>query len=140
MAGMLHRVVTDGTGRNAAIDQPAAGKTGTSQGFRDAWFIGYTAELVAGVWFGNDDGAPMQRVTGGRLPAKVWHDFMAAALKGHPMWPLPGLAAPELPVAQAPAEEVPEAEPAKTAVPPRLKSKPGPGFWDQVMQNIGIGR
>ena len=55
----------------------AAGKTGTSQDFRDAWFIGYRGEITAGIWFGNDDGAPMQQVTGGGLPAQVWRAFIA---------------------------------------------------------------
>ena len=58
----------------------AAGKTGTSQDNRDGWFIGYTPGLVAGVWFGNDDGAPMQAVTGGGLPARTWKAFMDQAL------------------------------------------------------------
>jgi penicillin-binding protein 1A len=86
---MLGGVMTVGTGRAAAIGRPAAGKTGTSQEFRDAWFVGVTADLVAGVWVGNDDGAPMRRVTGGGLPAEVWRTFMAGALAGTPPKPLP---------------------------------------------------
>jgi len=145
MNGMLTDVVTEGTGRNAALDRPAAGKTGTSQGFRDAWFIGYTADLVAGVWLGNDDETPMHRVTGGRLPAKVWHDFMTEALQGVPPHRLPGLEAPQPPVAQnKPAgDEAAAVEPAageRGAALRHLRQNPGAGFWDQVMQNIGIGR
>ena len=149
MSGMLRDVVTEGTGKNAALDRPAAGKTGTSQGFRDAWFIGYTADLVAGVWLGNDNQAPMQHVTGGRIPAKLWHDVMTAALAGVPPKPLPGLAAPEAPE-QAPvaragsaAEQAAVKEPAsaeQAAAIKHLRQNPGAGFWDQVMQNIGIGR
>jgi len=61
------------TGRQAALaGRPAAGKTGTSQDFRDAWFVGYTANLVTGVWFGNDDGKPTRKLTGGSLPAVAW--------------------------------------------------------------------
>ncbi len=90
---MLSEVIRSGTGRAARLDRPAAGKTGTSQDFRDAWFIGYTAQLVAGVWLGNDDGSPMRRVTGGGLPARLWRDFMASAHQGLPKLPL-GAAAP----------------------------------------------
>ncbi len=59
------------------MPRPAAGKTGTTQDYRDAWFIGYTADLVAGVWFGNDDDKPMNKVTGGSLPAQTWRRFHA---------------------------------------------------------------
>ncbi len=85
---MLAGVMARGTGRAARIGRPAAGKTGTSQGSRDAWFIGFTAELVAGVWVGNDDETPMKRVTGGGLPARIWRGFMRDALKGTPPRPL----------------------------------------------------
>lgn len=82
MHDLLTAAVADGTGRNARIGRPAAGKTGTSQGYRDAWFVGYTPELVAGVWMGNDDAAPMQGVSGGGPPALLWRDFMQQALAG----------------------------------------------------------
>ena len=78
MRGLLRAVVARGTGRAAQIDDagvPVAGKTGTSQDFRDAWFVGYTPELVAGVWLGNDDSRPMDNVTGGGAPARLWRDF-----------------------------------------------------------------
>ncbi|MFO0998020.1 MAG: penicillin-binding protein 1A [Alphaproteobacteria bacterium] len=88
MQELLTAVVTDGTGRGATIGRPAAGKTGTSQDHRDAWFIGFTAELVTGVWLGNDDGTPMRAITGGQLPARIWHDYMMAALEGIPPQPL----------------------------------------------------
>ncbi|MAU96634.1 MAG: penicillin-binding protein 1A [Fulvimarina sp.] len=102
MNAMLKRVVSSGTGRKAELDGfEAAGKTGTTQDFKDAWFMGYTAELVTGVWLGNDNGAKMKRVTGGSLPAQAWHDYMQAALKGTPNVPLPGnymLGGPEAPL------------------------------------------
>jgi penicillin-binding protein 1A len=86
---LLSGVISSGTGRAAAFGRPAAGKTGTTQDFRDAWFIGYTADLVAGVWVGNDDDSPMKGVTGGQIPARIWRDFMAVALAGTPARPLP---------------------------------------------------
>ena len=67
----------------------AAGKTGTSQDFRDAWFIGYTANLVTGVWLGNDDNSPTKKATGGGLPVEVWTRFMRAAHQGVPVASLP---------------------------------------------------
>ena len=67
----------------------AAGKTGTSQDFRDAWFIGYTANLVTGVWLGNDDNSPTRKATGGGLPVEVWTRFMRAAHQGVPVASLP---------------------------------------------------
>ena len=88
MDRMLQGVIQHGTGKAAAIGRPAAGKTGTTSDFRDAWFMGYTADLVTGVWFGNDDDSPMVKITGGALPARAWHDFMMAALKGLPARPL----------------------------------------------------
>ena len=90
MNAMMAETMVDGTARKAAFAWPAAGKTGTSQNSRDAWFVGYTANLTTGVWFGNDDGSPMKKVTGGALPAMAWHEFMVAAHEGVAMAPLPG--------------------------------------------------
>ncbi len=84
MTHMLEGVIDHGTGRAAAIGRPAAGKTGTTSDFRDALFVGYTSDLVAGVWVGNDDDTPMRHVTGGSLPAEIWRNFMLTALKGAP--------------------------------------------------------
>ena len=96
MNDLMTAVVGWGTGRGAALAHPAAGKTGTSQGFRDAWFVGFTADLVAGVWVGNDDDTPMDKVTGGSLPVRIWHDVMARALEDAPARPLPGGGVPEV--------------------------------------------
>ena len=82
MVEMLEAVITEGTGRAARTKWPAAGKTGTSQDWRDAWFIAFNRDLVAGVWLGNDNGAPMNRITGGGLPARLWARFMTAAQSG----------------------------------------------------------
>ncbi len=113
MNGMLSGVIAFGTGRAARLDRPAAGKTGTSQMYRDAWFIGYTADMVAGVWMGNDDGAPMKKITGGGLPARTWARFMTAAHVGLPPRSLPG---------QAPGPD------------------PEQGFWDRLMSGITGGK
>jgi penicillin-binding protein 1A len=91
MTGMLTRVVLQGTGRGARVGGwDVAGKTGTSQEWRDAWFIGYTAKYTAGVWVGNDDDTPMAKVTGGEMPARIFSTLMAAALKGVAPEPLSG--------------------------------------------------
>ena len=91
MNEMMAQTLTIGTAHKAALPGwPAAGKTGTSQDFRDAWFIGYTANLVTGVWLGNDDGTPTKKVTGGSLPVEIWSHFMRGALQGVPVAALPG--------------------------------------------------
>ncbi|ABS62520.1 penicillin-binding protein, 1A family [Parvibaculum lavamentivorans DS-1] len=93
MTYMLRQVMTEGTGRGAALgDRLAAGKTGTSQDYRDAWFVGYTGREVAGVWFGNDDNTPTGGASGGNFAAVAWRNYMAAAEAGQPPAPLPGAA------------------------------------------------
>src|SRR5437762_5989443 len=94
MNTMMQETLISGTARKAEIPGwVAAGKTGTSQDFRDAWFIGYTANLVTGVWLGNDDNSPTRKATGGGLPVEVWTRFMRAAHQGVPVASLPGLQA-----------------------------------------------
>lgn len=80
MNSMLMNVINNGTGRGAAIGRPAAGKTGTASDYKDAWFMGYTPDLVAGVWIGNDEATPMAKVTGGSIPARIWKGFMSKSL------------------------------------------------------------
>jgi penicillin-binding protein 1A len=89
LVAMLYGVVTQGTGRAASlVAHEAAGKTGTTQDYHDAWFVGFTADYVASVWVGNDDAKPMRGVTGGSLPAAIWRAVMTAAEKGKPSTPL----------------------------------------------------
>jgi penicillin-binding protein 1A len=91
MNAMMQQTLTMGTAHKAALPGwPAAGKTGTSQEFRDAWFIGYTGYLVTAVWLGNDDGSPTKKITGGSLPVEIWSRFMRDAHQGVPVANLPG--------------------------------------------------
>jgi len=91
MTDLLKGVILRGTGRGAAIGRPAAGKTGTSDDYRNAWFIGYTPHLSTAVWVGNDDNSPMRTVVGGTVPARIWAAFMKAALADLPPddWEIP---------------------------------------------------
>jgi penicillin-binding protein 1A len=96
MIAMMNSVVQNGTGRRAQLDGvPVAGKTGTTNGYRDAWFVGYTGNFVGAVWMGNDDYTPTKRMTGGTIPALAWHNIMAYAHQGVELRPLPGLPAPQ---------------------------------------------
>ena len=90
MNAMMQETLLTGTARKASLPGwQAAGKTGTSQDLRDAWFIGYTSHLVTGVWLGNDDNSPTKKASGGRLPVEIWSRFMRAAHQGVPPQPLP---------------------------------------------------
>ena len=127
MLDLMTANVAWGTGKGAQVEggeRPAAGKTGTSQDFRDAWFIGFTAEMVAGVWLGNDANTPMQKVTGGSLPAQLWSRIVTRALKGEPMRPLPR----ETVVAQN--------APAPSRVADRSE---GGGFIDRILNTLRGG-
>ena len=84
MVRMMEGVLTKGTATRAAFGRPAAGKTGTTQNWRDAWFVGFTPDWICGVWIGNDDQQPMNRITGGQLPAQMWRRMMVAAHLGLP--------------------------------------------------------
>jgi len=85
LTAMMYNVVAHGTGGNAGIwTHEAAGKTGTTQDSHDAWFVGFTADYVTGVWVGNDDSSPMKNVTGGTLPAAIWKTVMKTAEEGLP--------------------------------------------------------
>ncbi|MBV9456818.1 MAG: penicillin-binding protein, partial [Bradyrhizobium sp.] len=90
MDTMMEQTLISGTAKKAEIPGwQAAGKTGTSQDYRDAWFVGYTADLVTGVWLGNDDNSPTKKATGGGLPVEVWSRFMRTAHQGVPVAALP---------------------------------------------------
>ncbi len=114
MTDLMAATVAWGSGKRANPGRPAAGKTGTSQGFRDAWFIGFTADLVAGAWFGNDDETPMKKVTGGSLPAMLWQRILVKGLEGTPTRALPG-----------PATLVAVSEAPGPAPPAELRAEPG---------------
>src|SRR5947209_2212759 len=89
---MMSKVVEEGTARRAILDGiKSAGKTGTTNAYRDAWFVGFTGNMVCGIWFGNDDYTVMNQMTGGSLPAQTWHDIMAYAHQGIELMPIPGL-------------------------------------------------
>lgn len=131
---MLNAVVTRGTGRRAFLGfTPQAGKTGTNQSYRDAWFIGFTAHNVTGVWFGNDDFSEMNKLTGGILPAATWKEIMLEAEKTETAAALPGIplddsyakyAAQMQAEAQLAAAESNSAEP--SANPPPAAEAPSP--------------
>ena len=94
---MMNKVVEAGTARRAILDGiKAAGKTGTTNAHRDAWFVGYTGNFIMGVWYGNDDYSPMHQMTGGSLPAQTWHDIMEFAHQGVELRNIPGIGAERL--------------------------------------------
>ncbi len=106
---MMEKVVSEGTGTRARLDgRPAAGKTGTSNEQRDAWFVGFTADYVAGVWMGYDDNTPLTGVTGGGLPAEIWHEAMIRVHEGLPVRDLP-MAVPDRPQPQV--QQQPQRQP-----------------------------
>lgn len=121
MAGMMSHVVSEGTARRAALDGiPTAGKTGTTNAYRDAWFVGYTGNFTCAVWYGNDDYSPTNRMTGGSLPAQTWHDIMVAAHQGVEVREIPGIGMGQ----KLPPERVANAQ--ANAAPKVLETKPGP--------------
>ncbi|MFO1169206.1 MAG: penicillin-binding protein 1A [Rhodoblastus sp.] len=136
MNSMMEETLQTGTAKKAALPGwQAAGKTGTSQDFRDAWFVGYTSALVTGVWLGNDDSSPTKHASGGNLPVEVWNKFMRTALKNQPVAALPGgawrpanLPTPPsaIPVARGPDPAGPSASPAAPAAAPtpRMAGQP----------------
>jgi penicillin-binding protein 1A len=94
---IMHMTIEGGTGRNARIEgYDLAGKTGTTNDYRDAWFIGYAPDYVTGVWVGADDNSPMAKVTGGSIPARIWRDYMEGALEGMPKTSLPKSVMPQV--------------------------------------------
>lgn len=122
LQAMLESVIDEGSGQRAEIGRPSAGKTGTTQDSRDAWFIGYTAQLVTGVWLGNDDASPMHDVSGGGFAARIWRDYMRAAHQGAPVLAL--------------ARPVGEADEAPLSA--TLRVDVG-GFVDRILKVLGSG-
>jgi penicillin-binding protein 1A len=118
MTHMFEGVLTGGTGRAAHLDdRPSAGKTGTSQDYRDAWFLGYTADYVSAVWIGNDDNSPMIKATGGGLPARIFKTYMDVAEKDLPPRPLVA----DSPAEMAQADAAVSGMPAGVPMPPSQK-------------------
>ncbi len=127
---MMEKVVSEGTGGRARLsDRPAAGKTGTSNEARDAWFVGFTADYVAGVWMGYDDNTPLTGVTGSGLPAEIWHEVMARVHEGLPVRALPS-------IEPAPPVRAPEPEPQPQAPLTGGRERVGEGVLQQVLRDI----
>ena len=124
MNQMLQGVIQYGTGEHAKLDRPAAGKTGTTQNYRDALFVGYTPDIATGVWVGNDDNTPMKKVTGGSLPATIWHDVMEYAHRSVPYHNFSGATYGDAPVPVPvmndglPPSRDPQVVPENNGVPP----------------------
>jgi len=144
MTKLMVQTVTTGTGKAARLaERPTAGKTGTTQDFHDAWFVGFTADLVTGVWVGNDNAAPMKKVTGGGLPARIFHAFMEDAEQDLPVRPLAGSEvlvadAGDAAAAQAVTEAAPAAEVAPPPV-PVVAEKPQDPF-EKILNSLFGGK
>jgi penicillin-binding protein 1A len=134
MNAMMRETFTIGTAKKGDIPGwDAAGKTGTSQDFRDAWFIGYTGSLVTGVWFGNDDGEPTKRASGGNLPVETWSRFMKTALQGVQPVPLPSGGRRWAPAGPAVAAREAPARPTESAwLPPSPQDR---GLFSRLFGN-----
>lgn len=123
---MMHKVVTEGTGGRAALpDRQVAGKTGTSTEARDAWFVGFTADYVTGVWMGYDDNTPLTGVTGSGLPAEIWHEVMLGVQEGLPVQPLP--------MSEPVPPKVPEPQPQPE---PQDRRRQNQSILEQVLRDI----
>ncbi|SFE32598.1 transglycosylase domain-containing protein [Roseivivax sediminis] len=134
---MLEKVVSEGTGRAAQLpDREAAGKTGTSNEQRDAWFVGFTADYVAGVWMGYDDNTPLTGVTGGGLPADIWRETMTRVHDGIEPKPLP-MSQPEPPQRVAEPQPAPRQQPQPQRQPqPQQSNDPVGDFVGRVLRDI----
>jgi penicillin-binding protein 1A len=130
---MMHMVVEEGTGTRARLDgREAAGKTGTTSAARDAWFIGFTADYVAGVWMGYDDNTPLRGVTGGGLPAEIWHEVMLRVHEGLPARPLPML----VPEARLPPGQQYSEQPAPEYYTPQVQEQAPQAQPDDLANRI----
>ncbi len=130
MVRMMKKVITEGTGTRAAFGRPAAGKTGTSQNWRDAWFVGFTPDFATGVWVGNDDGTPMNMVTGGMVSAEIWRRFMITAHADLPIRDFDWLSADLPAITDDPeaADTVPEVE--------TMDLQPRGAFYDDLSRDF----
>ncbi|MCB2136918.1 MAG: PBP1A family penicillin-binding protein [Rhodobacteraceae bacterium] len=132
---MMNQVIERGTGRRAKLaDRQAAGKTGTTQAARDAWFIGFTADYVTGVWMGNDDNSPLTGVTGGGLPAEIWHEVMARIEADIPPSPLPMITPDMMPAPLFPDQQA--ANNAGTTKPRKQRRQPADNILLDVLGAI----
>ena len=121
---MLNKVVEQGTATSVRMpNQTIAGKTGTSNNYRDAWFVGYTGTQVAAVWAGNDDGSGMNNMTGGSIPARIWREVMEESLKTETAKAPPYLNLPIVAVAKKEPPKPPKVAAAKE-YPPEAEEKP----------------
>jgi penicillin-binding protein 1A len=126
---LMVATVDTGTGKAARLgERPSAGKTGTTQDFHDAWFVGFTADLVCGVWIGNDDNAPMRHATGGGLPAHIFKSFMEAAEANFPVKPLAGAPSPDYTTTPAETSDT-------TTDQPPAAPKP-PDAWERMLNSL----
>jgi len=144
---MMNKVVEEGTGRRAILDGiKAAGKTGTTNAYRDAWFVAFTGNMICGVWFGNDDYTVMHQMTGGSLPAQTWHEIMAYAHQGIELKSIPGLG-PQPPARAVVAEGKKDGKPdAPASRPTSVLTKRGAdalvrveGLMDDATRALAIG-
>jgi len=141
MNAMMRETLRIGTAQRAQVaGWPAAGKTGTSQDFRDAWFVGYTSHLITGVWIGNDDSSPTRKATGGGLPVEIWSRVMKVAHQGVPVAALPGtgmifaapnivtpsIASPAIPSPNTPSPNIASPSIANPSIPPAPSAPPPP--------------
>ncbi|MCA0964586.1 transglycosylase domain-containing protein [Salipiger bermudensis] len=134
---MMEKVISEGTGRRALLPdgRPAAGKTGTSNDARDAWFIGFTADYVVGVWMGNDDNSPLSGVTGGGLPADIWRETMIRVNEGLPVKPLPAIA-PAGPSPQMVEQQQRQQQQQQQQQAPRQERRQRDNFIQQVLRDL----
>ena len=135
MNAMMQETLLIGTAKHAELPGwQAAGKTGTSQDYRDGWFVGYTSQLITGVWLGNDDNSPTKRVSGGNLPVNVWSRYMKAALKDVPPSPLPGYMNKNDPAAMLPPGDLAGArpDPIGDLIAPRDKNARERGLFERL--------
>jgi penicillin-binding protein 1A len=140
MAEMMSHVVSEGTARRAIMDGiPTAGKTGTTNAYRDAWFVGYTGNFTCAVWYGNDDYSPTNRMTGGSLPAQTWHDIMVVAHQGVEIKEVPGIGMgqklppqPQSPAAAAAAARIIDTKPG----PPPVLTKRGADILVRIEKQL----